>query len=197
MVLDTLDIIFLLIFFLIVIIIGKSISSDYIKQSIPEHFNKHPLPDIIHANTSSDWKYKYFYVETFFYLLIAMGLYKLWYANQLMTVFEIGLIWEIFHVFKLLCTMVTILPDPSGMCHTKGTIGGCNELMPSGHSSMLLIMLFIIWDYLDTYWKISFLLLFAIYVIMNIVVRNHYTIDIVMGSMVSYAMYKFFHPYFT
>lgn len=194
---DTLDTIFLLVFFLIVIIIGKSISSNHIKQSIPENFNKIPLPDIIHDNTCPTWKYKYVYVEIFFYIFLAMALYRLWYCNQLMTVFEIGLLWEIFHIFKLMCSIVTVLPDPSGICHTKGTIGGCNDLLPSGHSSMLLIMLFVIWNYLDIYWKISFLLLFSIYVIMNIVVRNHYTIDIVMSSIVSYAMYKFFHPYFT
>lgn len=194
---DIVDKIFLLLYFFIIIVIGKYISSDHIKQSIPDNFNKTPLPDIIHDNTCSTWKYKYVYVEILFYILLLMALFRLWYSNQLMTVFEIGLLWEIFHIFKLMCTMVTVLPDPSGICHTKGTIGGCNDLLPSGHSSMLLIMLFVIWNYLDIYWKISFLLLFLIYVIMNIVVRNHYTIDIIMGSVISYAMYKFFHTFFT
>ena len=168
---------------------GKNIKKHYTKdkqnEKLPDPLQEH-LPDL---------RSHYIYAEYFFFFIIALGIiFGLTHYKSCLA-YEIVFMFIVFQFIKEICSMVTILPDPSDMCEEKGTLGACNDLMPSGHMSTLLIILFSLWPYMTLPWKSIFSALIFSYSILIIAVRNHYTIDIIMSMFVVFTIYSIIHPY--
>jgi PAP2 superfamily C-terminal len=181
------------VFYTILKIKSTSIKNSYKEKEKEKDTDK--LSDVIHTY-GPDWSKYYQYAEIFFYIIILLFIVYATASKKLFVLYEIGFLLAFFYFIKITCTLVTILPDPSGKCETKNTLGDCNELMPSGHLSSLLIILFSLWPYIDNkYWKMLFVSLISIYSFVIIAVRNHYTIDVVISWFVVYTIYYMSHPY--
>lgn len=87
----------------------------------------------------------------------------------------------------------TLLPDSSGMCQMSNHLGGCFDLLFSGHSTIMLLCCLLATEYFSfaKKWK---LLLFAntgITSFLIILCRNHYTIDVLYSILMTYFVYNF------
>lgn len=168
---------------------GKKVRKHYTKDKKNEKLAD-PLQDYL-----PDLRKHYIYAEYLWgFIIIFAVIFGLIYYKTCLG-YEICFMLVIFHLVKQLCSMVTILPDPSDMCEQKETSGNCNDLMPSGHMSTLLIILFSFWPYMNTSWKSLFVFLVLLYSVLIIAVRNHYTIDVVMSWFVVFTIYSIVHPY--
>lgn len=152
------------------------------------------LPDLLHYYLP-DLKDHYIYTEILFWCIIVGFILFSIIKNQLCIWYQVLFLLVLFHFIKLICSIITILPDPSGICKDKKTIGGCNELMPSGHMSTLLILLFCFWSFMDKKQQVLFTSIIGIYAIAIICVKNHYTIDVIMSFFVVYTLFHVTLPY--
>ena len=103
-------------------------------------------------------------------------------------------------ILKSLTSMLTILPDPSGMCHEKHggneilkcMFGTCNDLMFSGHAGTVILLTMILRPHIKF---VNFFLLSCFVIILCLITSitcNHYTIDVVMSYFVAYFVYNTF-----
>ena len=182
----------LIIIFIIVILLktlGKKVKKHYTKDKKNEK-----LPDPLQEYLP-DLRKQYMYAEYLYFFIIGLAVIFAIINYKECLGYEIVFMILIFSLVKEICSTVTILPDPSDMCEEKGTLGGCNDLMPSGHMSSLLIILFSCWPYMNNYWKYIFTFLILFYSFLIIAVRNHYTIDVVMSWFVVFTIYTLGHSF--
>lgn len=87
---------------------------------------------------------------------------------------------------------VTLLPDSSQMCHRSEHIGSCFDLIFSGHSSIMILSCYIINEFYKPSFKLNLLLNFnnLITCILIVLVRNHYTIDVVLSLIITDYIYR-------
>lgn len=110
-------------------------------------------------------------------------------------------IFLIIRFLRLLCLLCTIYPPPSKDCYEisdkKNKIlpyysyifGGCNETIFSGHTACLVLIMLFIYPVLNAIGKI-FIILYAIFgSIILISLRAHYTIDVLLGWIITYLVY--------
>lgn len=153
------------------------------------------LFDIVHYH-SPEQLVEFGYVSDFLtILLLAHTIYKLYV--KLIHFHDTN----IYYFFKclVLCqtvrkiiTIMTILPDPSGICNEKPfkiILGRCNDLPVSGHTSTSILCYY----FLREYGEVSFI---YYYVLINctiiILVRNHYTIDVIFAFFMTSYLYQHF-----
>lgn len=102
---------------------------------------------------------------------------------------------------KLFISMLTIMPDPSGICNIKPfafIMGRCNDLVISGHASNSLLCYYFYNQYsnqnLDFGRKKKLDNLFWYFILCNciwiIISRNHYTTDVVFSFFVSKFVFE-------
>ena len=122
---------------------------------------------------------------------VILGIYIiafLYYSNiELLK--EMSLLMCIIFIFRSILVISTSLPDPSGVCEKKKfQIGYCNDLMFSGHTATItLISLYLMSIFPN---KRNMLILGNIITyILIIASKNHYTIDVLIGSYVSTTLY--------
>lgn len=158
--------------------------------------NARPLPDVMHA-LLPDWRAHHIWGDVavgitlaVFVAYCAACLPRSGSACRLWTpVFEAACAFALFILLKVFINAVTILPDPSGMCEVKGSLGQCNDLMPSGHMAAVFIALFAIWGHADVLMKAVMVALAAATCFITLATRNHYTIDVIMSGFVTYALW--------
>jgi len=184
-------IIIALICFISLVILRRK--GDDIRFFFKSNCDKDKLPDILHYYLPDCEEY-YLYVEIFYFVIIIGSIVFSILKANLIVWYEIVLLIIIFSFIKIICSFLTILPDPSGICENKKTYGYCNELMPSGHMATLLIIIFCLWNFMNDKTKIVYIFLTILYAIGIISVKNHYTIDILMSFFVVYTLYNIVHP---
>lgn len=183
-------IILFVLIWLVINLINNTILRNYKKK---HPIDNEPLPDILHQNFID--KRHYLVVEYIFYVILISLFLFCAFHDAYSSISEMILLLVIFYSIKLFCSIVTILPDPSGFCHKKRVLGGCNNLIPSGHVGTLFIIMFCLVPYMSISWKIIFSVVIMFYALCVIVVRNHYTIDVIMSWFVVYAIYHNLHPF--
>ena len=89
---------------------------------------------------------------------------------------------------------VTLLPDSSGMCQLSNHIGGCFDLLFSGHSTIMLLCCLLANEYFsfNRKWKLCLFTNTGIASFLIILCRNHYTIDVLYSILMTYFVYKLF-----
>jgi hypothetical protein len=98
-----------------------------------------------------------------------------------MSYFFIGI--SFIFIIKCILSFSTIIPDSSQKCQVKLLNGGCNDLLCSGHFSVvfLIYLLTIKYKLVDKNINSFLLLLVILYGFVPILTHNHYTIDILVA----------------
>ena len=91
---------------------------------------------------------------------------------------------SIIFIIKCILNFSTILPDSSQKCQVKLLNGACNDLLCSGHFSIifLIYLLVIKFNLINTY-RICLLLVLILYGFIPIITKKHYTIDILVSIL--------------
>lgn len=162
--------------------------------------NKEPLYDIVHSKLESKkllhvkdayWVGDFLVTLLFSYFLISIYVYKL-------DVINICVMMLLLQLLKSITSMLTILPDPSGMCREKHggketlkiLFGNCNDLMFSGHTGFAILCIMILQPYVSRFSFIFLVLYVLILCSITVMTCNHYTIDVVMSFFVAYFIYN-------
>lgn len=119
-------------------------------------------------------------------LFIIGYIYLCIYKNHINAIsyFLIGL--SIVFIIKCVLSFSTIIPDSSGKCQIKLLSGGCNDLLCSGHFSIvfLIYLLMIKYKLVNKNMNNSLLLLVILYGTIPIITKKHYTVDILVAIIV-------------
>ena len=87
---------------------------------------------------------------------------------------------------------VTLLPDSSQMCQLSNHLGGCFDLIFSGHSMIAFLSSLL----LQKHYPIPLFLRYMLHInnivtfTMIVLCRNHYTIDVLLSIVMTYFVYK-------
>jgi hypothetical protein len=88
---------------------------------------------------------------------------------------------------------VTLLPDSSGMCQLSNHLGGCFDLIFSGHSTISFLCTLLLCKHYPLHkeikWSLHLNNLLTCFLI--ILCRNHYTIDVVISLVMTYFVWNF------
>lgn len=170
----------------------KYLSIDNIKKFVEcENINDKPLFDLIHK-IFGDLKQYYMLGDVLVSLLIAFTVF-VFYKKRL-DVLEFIIMLLMLTLLKCITSMVTILPDPSGMCESKhggkktlkAIYGTCNDLMFSGHTGTAFLILLYLKDHVGNFAFGALTLYVLILCFITVVTHNHYTIDVIMSFFVAY-----------
>lgn len=190
--------IFSIIILLYIVYTIKSWSVYNIKHCVncsDDDVNAKPLYDIIHAN-SPNCK-QFYWIGDFLVCILLMYFMCMVYIHDI-DIVHILIMFLLLQVLKSITSMVTILPDPSGMCNSKHggkdilkkLFGNCNDLMFSGHTGFAFLCLLILRPYLQlTSYFILYIFIFILCLV-TITTCNHYTIDVIMSYFVAYFVYN-------
>lgn len=88
---------------------------------------------------------------------------------------------------------VTLLPDSSGMCQLSNHLGGCFDLIFSGHSTISFLCTLLLCKHYPLYKELKWLLHFnnLLTCFLIVVCRNHYTIDVIISLFMTYLVWKY------
>ena len=111
---------------------------------------------------------------------------------------DLAILYILIRGFRLITMSVTVLPQPNNNCKPpseRNTIdrwlsGGCNDSIFSGHTALVLILLLYINKGVKSSFMKAMMVLFAIgYSILIIMLRNHYTVDVVLAWFISVSTF--------
>lgn len=194
---EIIDFMYILVFIFIMFIL-KSWSMNKIHgctSCSEKNINSKPLYDIIHINVPN-LKHEYWIGDFLVILLLLLFIYKV--VLYKLDIVNIIMMFIALQILKSITSMVTILPDPSGMCENKHggseclklLFGNCNDLMFSGHAGFAFLCLMILYPHVNIITYLLLLLYVLILCIVTILTCNHYTIDVIMAFFVSYFIYN-------
>lgn len=135
--------------------------------------------------------------------ILGIGVFMLFlWIDKMKHLKDIAIIYIFIRLFRLITMSITILPQPNKNCkppEERNTLdrwfmGGCNDSIFSGHMSMMLITLLYISKGVKSLFIKAMMVLFAIgYSLLIIMLRNHYTVDVILAwfiSLSTYVMYE-------
>lgn len=136
-----------------------------------------PLPDILHRQWNMNWhRYRYLFDLLSYLFLIAVIVSM----RDLQTFSIILSLSYILRVFSFSITILPCLNNHSNLNINNNHLGYGHDLIPSGHTSMMLISLYHLYEtgvvVYPYYWILKFLILIVALGI--ILTRCHYSIDI-------------------
>jgi len=177
--------------FIFIIILLTIMGNNFMLDHFSE--NSKPLFDLIHYVTPSRLK-DYGYVSDTMTIMLLLYTFIELYTNDLrfrdvnLKYFRKCLV--LCHFLKKLIGILTILPDPSGICAEKPLpliLGRCNDLSVSGHaSSCILCYLF-----LREYGRRDFLFVYVVMTCIAIIIsRNHYSVDVIFAYFLTNYIYQ-------
>ena len=135
-------------------------------------------------------------------ILAIIMIFMLFYIHKTKYIKDIAILYIITGSFRLITKNITILPQACKYCKSpeKRTMidrcitGGCNDSIFSGHTTLMLFILLYIGKGIKNIYVKFMLLLFAIgYSLLIIMLRNHYSVDIVLAwyvSITSFILYE-------
>lgn len=180
-------------FILIVLIFCIFNINNYVLDTYSKNDVK--LFDIVHYHSPKQLV-EFGYVSDFLtILLLSHTIYKLYV--KLIHFHDTN----IYYFFKclVLCqtvrkiiTIMTILPDPSGICNEKPfqiILGRCNDLPVSGHASTSILCYYFLREYGEENFIYYYVLINCTIIIL---VRNHYTIDVIFAFFMTSYLYQHF-----
>ncbi len=114
---------------------------------------------------------------------------------------NIKLLYSLFFLYGILTILkgcffnLTLLPDASQECTFSKYFGSCNDLLFSGHTAKILILL-LLCDYynlIPNYVSNIYYILFGFMLIFILSARKHYTIDIITGIIIALFIYMIYY----
>lgn len=93
---------------------------------------------------------------------------------------------SIIFLIKMFLNYSTILPDSSEKCQVRLLNGGCNDLLCSGHFSIvfLIYLLIVKYNFINSTYNNYLLLITILYGFVPILTKKHYTIDILVAVII-------------
>ena len=179
---------------LVLLCITDYIVTNKIETDQTNNGNSHII-DVLHENIPD---ISHFYkIEDFILgitVIVFFWLYKFKYVK------DFAILFIIIRTLRLITMSVTILPKPVAQHNNKykNTImrfffGGANDLIFSGHTAfMLLLLLFISKSVHGNMGKLLLVVYALIYSFIIILLRNHYTVDVILAwyiTITTYALY--------
>ncbi len=98
-------------------------------------------------------------------------------------------------ILKCITGLMTLLPDASGICTYSNFFESCNDLLFSGHSAKILILL-LLCDYyniISNYMLNIYYILFGIMIILILSSRKHYSIDIFFAIIIALFIFMIYY----
>lgn len=164
-------------------------STTYLINGEPHNYtHKGPLYDIIINNIPNYSKYHYLINYIMLILLLPFLIQpKLEYFISIFKYVSIIIF------FRAITTSVTILPScEKNFCKLQNNylnyiIGHCNDKIFSGHTSVSLILLYLIYRYdlVDSQLFYFFVFIQILIAILLIATKGHYTIDVLLGYFIT------------
>ena len=160
-------------------------------------YEERPLYDSLH-NIIPYHKYSVYFSEIIMIFFILL-LFYLFYKKRNISIFNhFIIIFSLIHIIRCILFSLTLLPDSSNNCTFGLFSGSCNDLLFSGHISVVLLIILFVYKYkLFNSKSVKNSLLF-LFILMNIFIlssRNHYSIDIVTALIITYMIYHFYFLY--
>ena len=125
-------------------------------------------------------------LHEFIPILFMLGyIYLCIYNNHInaLSYFLIGI--SFIFIVKCILSFSTILPDSSGKCQVKLLSGGCNDLLCSGHFSIVFLIYLLVEKYKLVNKNMNCaLLVVMLYGSIPIITKKHYTIDILVAIII-------------
>lgn len=149
-----------------------------------------PLRDALHTRIPSLIRYERL-VDIVPFLLLVAVLYLYIYDNLEQNLIRDAIVYySILMIIRALVYSVTIIPSPMCSKRRKNTaIGGCHDLIYSGHTVATLILAYSLYqhnpDYLGA--LMVYCILGSLFIIAT---RSHYTVDVLISYVVVYAFLK-------
>ena len=189
------DNIVLFILFIIFLILDYNIGCE-IDEKAKNNNYKSQLRDILHENLP-DMSNSSAYDD----ILILLTAMLFFYLYGFKHIKDFVILFLIIWTLRLITISVTILPNPN--IHNNNEkrpkymrifCGGCNDLIFSGHMSlMLLLLLYISKSVPSIIGKVGILIYALLYSIVILLLRNHYTVDIVLAWFITIATYALYY----
>ena len=100
---------------------------------------------------------------------------------------------SIIFIIKCILNYSTILPDISEECRIRLLNGGCNDLLCSGHFSIVLLIYLLIVKFkmIKNTYSNYLLIITILYSIIPVLSKNHYTIDILVSLILVLLINKY------
>lgn len=164
-------------------------STSYLLYGDPHKYtHKEPLYDIIINNIPNLSKYHYLINYIMLILLIPFLINPK--LDYFISIFKYV---SIIVFFRAITTSVTILPScEKNHCKLQNNylnyiIGHCNDKIFSGHTSVSLILLYLIYNYDLVDNNIFYFLIFIqiLIALLLVVTKGHYTIDVLLGYFIT------------
>ena len=98
---------------------------------------------------------------------------------------------SVTHLIRIVTTRVTILPSPicTASFRKPRAAGGCYDCIFSGHTSTTLLLSYFVYRYVPR-WRWPLLAYCLAASLMIVATRSHYTIDVLVAWVVSYAVVR-------
>ena len=185
------------------IIIFVFLFHQYSQQNL---YNKHqdkikikPLYDISHEyfeEIKNKNRYKFFCTTKYgFYdiltqIIIIFTIIYLFYTKNIVLISNTILTIALLFFIRTITFSLTILPTPSECNKPPFLMGGCGDLLISGHYINLTICIYLVLFKLNFHilFKILFVAIFIISIYFPLLCRKHYSIDIWLSIVISYLV---------
>lgn len=159
-------------------------------------YEERPLYDSLH-NIIPYHKYSVYFSEIIMIFFIL--LFYLFYKKRNISIFNhFIIIFSLIHIIRCILFSLTLLSDSSNNCTFGLFSGSCNDLLFSGHISVVLLIILFVYKYKlfnSKGVKNSLLFLFILMICFILSSRNHYSIDIVTALIITYMIYHFYFLY--
>lgn len=152
-----------------------------------ENINRVPLNDILHEiiPEKKTKLHDYFCVIQTGFLITYLIL-----KNKKTLFFKFVNIISILFILRSISMIVTILPTPKNCNKPPFILGGCGDLIFSGHFTLNTTVLYILLNKIGIHYfiKIYFIFAYFLSIISTIASRDHYTIDIFIAILLSFLI---------
>jgi hypothetical protein len=150
-----------------------------------------PLYDVIQESFPNLQKYRII-PEVLHFIPMLTLLFNTIYHQHIQCFKKFLLTHGILMFIRAISFSVTLLPDSSGMCQLSTHLGGCFDLLFSGHSTIMLLCCLLLNQFYDIQlkWKMVLFANTGITSFLIILCRNHYTIDVLYSILMTYFVYR-------
>ena len=151
------------------------------------------LPDILQDNLPNLFRYHRF-IDIFIVIFMIVSFSYLYITVNQTIVYKTLIFLAIVFSVKEIFSYVTVLPDASKCCdqkhETNKFFGSCNGLIFSGHTASVLAVVYVLSEYVSRSVSVSLYIATIIYGILIVLVRNHYSIDILVAFVVVDVLFR-------
>ena len=143
-------------------------------------------------------KYSHYGSETIVTIIAISILAYFWIHPNVQLLYSLFYLYAILTIFRSCAFLMTLLPDASQVCKFHTFFGSCNDLLFSGHTSMILLLLLLCGHYHLFPSNIALPIYYILFVAMILFIlsaRNHYTIDIFFAIIITLFVYLVYYQF--